>query len=107
MKQVIFVALLMGALFGTTVVNAQTRTTNINRTQRNEQARIQQGVHSGSLTKAEARHLRMQQAKVRHYKTMAKADGCVTPREKRLIHKEQMVASRSIYNSKHNNRDRW
>lgn len=69
--------------------------------QYNQHQRIRQGVHAGSLTHHEAATLRMQQAKVRHYKQMAMADGRVTPAERKLINKTQKQASRNIYHQKH------
>lgn len=69
--------------------------------QYNQHHRIQQGVRHGQLTAREAHVLRMQQAKVRHYKQMAMADGRVTARERHLIDRTQRNASRNIYNQKH------
>lgn len=69
--------------------------------QYNQHKRIQHGVHNGQLTVHEARALRMQQAKVRHYKQMAIADGRITHAEKRLINNTQRHNSRNIYHQKH------
>lgn len=104
MKQVIFAAFLGMAMFFGLNADAQTR---INNTQYNQQQRIKHGIKSGQLTRHEARQLRMQQAKVRHYKRMAMADGRVTPRERHLIRHTQKMANRNIYYKKHNKRDRY
>lgn len=106
MKQIILAVTLLGAMLFTYTADAQTRTPNINKYQRNQHVRINQGVKSGKLTRPEAMRLRMQQAKVRHYKQMAKADGRVTRHERRMIHHAQKNASRNIYYKKHNNRNR-
>ncbi len=104
MKQVIFAAFLGVAMFLGINADAQTR---INRTQYNQHQRIKQGVRNGQLTKHEARRLHMQQAKVRHYKQMAMADGRVTPRERQMIRHTQKQANRNIYYKKHNGRNRY
>ena len=76
--------------------------------QYNQHKRIQHGVRSGTLTRPEAKMLRGQQAKVRHYKQMAMADGRITPRERQLINRTQMNASRNIYRQKHDGQvRRW
>jgi hypothetical protein len=106
MKQIIAGVAIMGALLFSNTVEAKHRHHNINKAQQNQRERIQQGVRNGSITKMEARKLHMQQAKIRHYKQMAKADGRVTNRERKLIHREQMVANRSIYHQKHDGQRR-
>lgn len=74
----------------------------------NQHKRIQNGVRTGQLTRGEAARLRGQQAKVRHYKTMAMADGRVTPRERMVINRAQKNASRNIYRQKHDRQvRRW
>lgn len=106
MKQIILAATVLVAMLFTTAVNAQTRTPAVNKHQYKQHQRIKQGVHNGSLTRHEARNLHMQQAKIRHYKQMAKADGRITKSERRLIDHEQRKADRNIYYKKHNNRYR-
>ena len=101
MKQIIFAATLLGALFVAQVSNAQSRG-HVGERQKNQKARIHQGMRSGTLNKGEAMRLRAQQSKVRHYKQMALADGRVTPGERRLLRSEQMRAHHNIYRSKHN-----
>jgi hypothetical protein len=76
----------------------------INERQKNQRARIRQGVQSGELTKGEARKLRQEQKTIQAEKQMAKADGKVTPAERAQMRKDQNKASRDIYRLKHNNR---
>lgn len=76
----------------------------VNKHQYNQHKRIQQGVHSGQLTRREATALRIQQVKIRSYKYMAKADGRVTHAERKMIRHAEMQVNRGIYNKKHNNR---
>jgi hypothetical protein len=106
MKQIIVAAALLGAIFAGQQADAQTRTPQVNKQQYNQHKRIEQGARNGSLTKHETRNLKMQQAKVRHYKQMAKADGRVTRNERMMIHRAQKNANRNIYCKKHNDRYR-
>ena len=68
--------------------------------------RIKQGVKSGEITRAEAVNLRNGQKEIREDKREAKADGVVTPVEKKEIRQDQRKESRKIFRKKHNRRDR-
>ena len=68
--------------------------------------RIKQGVRSGELTRAEAANLRHGQREIREEKREARADGVVTPQEKKEIRQDERKESRKIFRKKHNNRDR-
>jgi hypothetical protein len=107
MKQMIFAATLLVALFATTIAEAHGRYNNTRQKQRTQHHRIQQGVRSGQLTHHEARQLRNQQAKVVHYKRMAMADGRVTRDERMLINRTQHNASQNIYRQKHDGQTRY
>jgi hypothetical protein len=109
MKQVILAALIAVAMFMGVDANAQRgyNRQGIKERQYNQHQRIKHGVRNGELTRGEARQLRMQQAKVKHYRQMAMADGRVTPGERRMINRTQMNASRNIYHKKHNGRYRY
>ena len=107
--------LLTVALFaGSTVVYAQdsppatpqTKTPVINQRQRNQHARIRQGVKSGQLTKGEARKLHGQEKTIQAEKQMAKEDGKVTPKERAKIRRDQNKTSRDIHRLKHNDKTR-
>jgi hypothetical protein len=100
MKRIILVA---GMIFlGTTgFVFGQTKTTTISTRQANQQARIEQGVKSKELTKPEAARLEREQKDIRIEKRMAKADGKVTPRERKILVQDQNKASKDIYKQKH------
>lgn len=106
MKQIIVAVAFLGIMLVSAAASAHPRHKNSKKTQYNQQQRIQQGARSGQLTKGETRQLRMQQAKIRHYKQMAKADGRVNRRERQLINREQMYANRSIYQQKHDGQRR-
>ena len=71
-----------------------------------QQKRIQQGVRSGELTRAEAVNLRIGQKEIRQDVREAKADGVVTAAEKSEIRQDQRQQSQKIFRKKHNNRDR-
>lgn len=74
--------------------------------EKNQHARIRQGVKSGELTKAEAANLAHKEKDVRQDILQAKSDGVVTPVERKEIRQDQRQASRAIYRKKHNNRER-
>lgn len=91
------------AIFSTAIF-AQTKTPLINKTQRNQQARIHQGIKSGGLTKGEVRKLENEQRNIQQDKIVAKSDGKVTAGERYHIKKEQAKAGKDIYRLKRNNR---
>jgi hypothetical protein len=74
--------------------------------QQNQRARINQGVVSGEVTKAEAARLRAEQRHIRRTERRAKADGDVTKRERANIQRKQNRASRDIRRQKHDAQDR-
>lgn len=95
-------------VFGlTSALKAQTVTPRVTTKQVNQQARIQEGVKSGELTRKEAAGLQMQQASVQRHKRVAKADGVVTPRERRSLRRHQKRASRSIAHQKNDAQERF
>ena len=73
----------------------------IDRRQANQAKRIDQGIRSGELTRAEAARLKAQQAYIRELERKAERDGRVTRAEKARIQAAQNAASRSIYAEKH------
>lgn len=77
-------------------------TPRIDQRQDNQQARIEQGVRSGELTRNEARQLQHQQAHINAAERRATADGVVTPKEQRKIEHMQDNASKQIAKKKHN-----
>ncbi len=98
---------------GTSVVLAQEtqtpaqtkeKTPVINQRQKNQHARIKQGVKSGELTKGEARKLHNEEKTIQAEKQMAKVDGKVTPAERAKLRKDQNKASKDIYRLKHNDK---
>jgi hypothetical protein len=105
MKQIIFVATIFGAMLATQLASAQGR--DIRERQYNQKERIYHGKQNGSLTKSEAMRLKMQQAKIRNYKQMAKVDGRVSRPEQKLIRHEQGKANRNIYMARHNNNNKY
>ena len=92
------------------VAQSNTQTTNSTKTpvihqrQRDQQARIGQGVKSGQLTGGETRQLERQQARIQATKKADKADGNMTPQERAQLTRMQNRASRDIYRDKHNAR---
>ena len=68
----------------------------------NQQARIEQGVQSGALTKREAASLERGQSRVDRAEGRAAADGHVGPVEQHNIHARENHQSRRVYHKKHN-----
>ena len=85
---------------------AQVVTPGINARQRNERARIHQGVATGELTRPEAARLKGREADIRQDKRAARADGVVTRDERHDIRKDENQASRAIYRQKHDGQER-
>lgn len=100
MKKYSMLALLVGFL-STGGAFAQTATPRIARRQAEQQARINQGVRSGELIPEEARGLRAEQRLVRITKRAMKADGTVTPSERRVLNRQLNRTSRDISREKH------
>jgi len=82
-------------------VAAQTATPRVDQRQANQEARIEQGVQSGELTKRETAKLEQGQSKVQKMETKAKADGQVTQKERARLAKAQDKQSKKIYKEKH------
>jgi hypothetical protein len=83
-------------------VLSQTQTPRVDRRERRQQARIQEGVKSGELTGKEAKQLEAQQRKIQKEKMQAKADGTLSPAERMKLNREQNRANRKIFRKKHN-----
>lgn len=101
MKGITTILAALAIVFAVQTAEAHPHGNGVRHKQYNQHKRIQHGVHSGQLTRPEARMLHAQQAKVRHYKQMAMADGRITRGERQLINRTQAHASRSIYRQKH------
>jgi len=71
--------------------------------------RIEQGVHSGQLTRAEYRRLKMQQVRIARTEAAMRArnGGHLTRYDRMVLRKMQDRANRSIYGHKHNGRMSW
>lgn len=91
-------ALAVGMLLGATAAQAGV----IHQRQVRQTCRIDQGVRSGALTRAETRILRAQQRHIARAHDRALADGDMSTREARRIAHEQNRASRNIDRLQHN-----
>ena len=83
------------------LVFAQTATPHVDQREANQQARIQQGASSGSLTQREAGRLERDQMRIASMENRARADGVVTQQERARLHHAQDAESRRIYAEKH------
>ena len=100
LKKIGFTLLLV--LFAALAVQAQTATPQVTKRQAKQTQRIQQGVASGELTRAETKQLAKQQRRIQRGKRRVKADGDVTRRERATLHARQNAASRNVRRKKNN-----
>ena len=99
--------IIVSLLFVSTAIYAQnTKTPKINKKQRVQLKKIDQGIKSGELTRIEAKRLLNQEAKLQKKKKIAKADGKVTPRERKTLRKEARKLDAKIYKQKHDKQKR-
>ena len=103
---VAFAAAMLAAFAGVSQAAMAASTPRIDRREARQHARIHQGARSGQLTRHEARKLRRDQRHIARVERRAKADGVVTPQERRRITHAQNRESRRIYRLKHNHRTR-
>lgn len=97
MKKIMIVAAML--LITLATVQAQTP---VNARQKAQRTRIAEGRVNGDLTKGEAALLNKQQRNIRRSECVAKADGVVTVRERRELHRKQHRANHAIRRAKHN-----
>jgi hypothetical protein len=106
MKKIILTSAIIIAMGYSANIFAQTATQGVTRKQINQEARIQEGKQSGELTRREERNLQLQQTEIQQDKKEAKADGVVTPAERKQLRKEQRRANANIYHQKHDAQSR-
>jgi hypothetical protein len=105
MKTFIRLALAVATLSAASFAHAQVQaaeTPRVDQRQDKQAQRIDAGVKSGQLTMPEAKALEKEQTHVRMAEHRAKADGKVTPAERKHLGHMQNRASRHIYRKKHN-----
>jgi len=73
---------------------------------RGERTRVQQGIQSGEITKAEAAKINREKRDVQIAKKSARADGIVTKGERKVIARQDRQLDKTIYRTKHNSRRR-
>ena len=93
--------LLSAALTPAVFARDGTRDPGVNARQHHQHDRIQQGVRSGELSREEAQTLRGEQRDIRREERRDKADGVLTGRERRELHRELNEASQNIHEEKH------
>ncbi len=99
LKNSITATLLAAASIGAFAQNAATP--RVDQREANQQARIANGAASGELTGKETVRLGREQATIHKAATQAKADGTVTRRERKRLHRMQNASSRGIHHQKH------
>jgi lactam utilization protein B len=78
----------------------------VNGRQRLQHDRIAQGVRSGQLTKEETAKLHQEEKGIRQEERVYRADGKLTPAERKDLHQDLNQASKDIYQEKHDNETR-
>lgn len=68
--------------------------------------RVQQGFHSGDITRLERMHLRRDAVRLNMVQRNARRDGIVTPAERVRIHRLKTDMRRDLYRFRHNGRHR-
>jgi hypothetical protein len=81
-------------------------TPGLDQREQNQAQRIRQGMHSGELTRPEARRLVRGEARLHRHEAIARSDGVVTARERARLQHEANVESRRITRQKHDAQDR-
>lgn len=90
--------LLVVAIILGTAIGSQAQVSN----QRNQPQRIKQGVRSGQISKREAHRIVHNQRDLRQDKRLARADGTITPAERKILKREQRMNKRRIHRARHN-----
>src|SRR5256885_14660456 len=98
-------ALCAVAIVSTTFGADNPRDPGVSARQRAQRKRINQGVRSGEVTRDEAKSLRGEQKAVREEERAYKADGKLTPPERKDLHQD-LNNSKDIYQQKHNGETR-
>ena len=89
-------------LLPTLAAMAQDQTPVIDKREKRQQKRIEQGVKSGELTPNETKRLEKREARIKNEENRDKAKGYVTPQERRQLRRQENRTSRAIYRKKHN-----
>jgi hypothetical protein len=95
-------AIMFGMVFAFAVAASAQNTNGIDQREQNQKQRIVNGVKSGDLGFVETAKLLKQQADIRKFERMAKADGTVTFSERFRLHRELNQAGRNIKRKKNN-----
>jgi len=82
------------------------RVNEVNQREENQQKRIANGIHNGSLNPKETANLEKREAGLQKQEQadMAKHNGHLTKAEQRRLNRRENRISRSIYRDKHNNK---
>jgi hypothetical protein len=104
-KKVMKKIMMITAMLLITIASVQAQS-GVNTRQKAQRVRIAEGRIDGDLTRGEAALLNRQQRHIRRSECAAKADGVVTVRESRELHRKQQRASHMIRRAKHNPVDR-
>ena len=105
MKRIVSFLVVVAFSFGASSVS-MAGPRGINARQHREQLRINQGIHSGELTRLEARRLEAGLWRIRRDERRARSDGYLSPRERARLNHELTRESRAIRRQTHDEQDR-
>ena len=95
-------ALLVTSVGAASAYDRYNDTSDIDARRARESQRIEDGRRTGQLSGREYRFLRAEQARIADHERQAKADGYVSPDERRRLNQELDQASANIHRLKHN-----
>jgi hypothetical protein len=99
MKKLILI--LTALIFTTSGLLAQnTKTPKLNKKQKIQMQKIEQGVKSGELTRLEAKKLLKQEAKLNKFEKKIKSDGIITPKERAKLNNKVKKLDKKIFKEK-------
>ena len=104
LRQLIAASLLAVVATGSAIAHADTP--RVDQRQGQQMSRIRQGIVNGQITRHEAVQLRHEQRAIARLERRIKADGVVTPHERRVLHRAQARASRHIAHEAHDRQTR-
>ncbi len=108
MNTFVLKCLVPAALAGMTLLPMAAQADSLRDRQHDQRQRIEQGVHSGQLTRREQFRLNGREARIRHqeYRDRQEHDGHLTYGERRHFQREYNHDSRAIYRQKHDDQTR-
>ena len=106
MKKIFMAVVIAGmlAVFSGNVFAGSVNAPGIRERIEEQQRRIDDGIASGELTRAEAARVQLKLDKIKARESRLSADGKLTPRERKRLHRMLDANNKKIFHKKHNPR---